>query len=96
MNRELLSIDENKCKVYLLGYELELTKGEYSLLWALYDAQDYMNSDMICEKAFKNKNLSAHSITVHVSNINMKASVISGRTLIESRHLVGYKIVDKI
>lgn len=74
----------------VLGYKIELTKSERTILSALINAEG-----TISRADFESKyGLTYSSIPVHVSNINKKASPITNRKLIDGCGREEYKISD--
>lgn len=96
MKECLLSVDKNKKYVVFLGYMMDLTESEFSVLSTLYYCNEYMKAADIVKKAFAEKNITEGNIAVHICNINKKAMEIGGRKLIECRRFKGYKISDTI
>lgn len=71
--------------VLLLGLELKLTEGEYTLLRLIYSrAPQTVTAD--------DAGLSPAGLTATVFNINKKAALISGRKLIVSCRGRGYSL----
>ena len=74
----------------VLGYKIELTKSERTIINALLNAEDTISRD-----EFESKyGLTYSSIPVHVSNINKKAFPITNRKLIDGCGRGEYKISD--
>ena len=86
-------IDEDK--VIFLGYQLILTKTEYSILKALIDSADTpLLPDEICAKI--GIELSNKNISFHISNINKKAKIISNRKLVKKFAKNGYFLNEEM
>ena len=74
----------------VLGYKIELTKSERTIVDALIKAEG-----TISRSEFESKyGLTYSSIPVHVSNINKKAFPITNRKLIDGCGREEYKISD--
>ena len=77
----------------LLGYRIELSPAELSILRLLLSFSDReLTASKIARICFNGNKDGARSIPVLVSRINKKASVISGRRLIISKRYTGYRI----
>lgn len=77
----------------LLGYSLELSGAELSILRLLFCFADKkFTARQISAICFPGKSGSAASVSVLVSRINKKAASISGRRLILCKRYTGYRI----
>lgn len=73
--------------VQLLGIELMLTPGEYTLLRLIYDSGPQ-------PVAADDAGLTHTTMAATVCNINKKAAIISGRKLIVTYRGRGYKLTE--
>lgn len=90
---ELIDIRLSSHFQALLGYRIELSQAELSILRLLLSFSDKeFTASKIAQICFNSNKNSARSIPVLVSRINKKASVISGRRLILSKRYAGYRI----
>ena len=86
---EYLSIAKNENLVIFLGYRLTLTKTEYLILKTLVSqAPSPLSAENIAGQT--ELELSKENIAFHVSSINRKAKIISGRILIKNITKIGY------
>ena len=90
----LLHIDKAAGEVFYLGYHLKLSKREFMILSRIADKSDEVlgTRELYDDLFASEKEMILKNITVHICNINRKARVIGGRTLIEFSQSEGYKI----
>ena len=95
---DFLHIDRDAGKVFYLGYQLELSKREFTILARIAEKSDeVLGTRELYEELFAGeKEMILKNITVHIFNINRKAREIGGRTLIEFSRAGGYKISDTL
>ena len=95
---DFLHIDRDGGKVFYLGYHLELSKREFTILARIAEKSDeVLGTRELYEELFAGeKEMILKNITVHIFNINRKAREIGGRTLIEFSRAGGYKISDTL
>ena len=94
-----LTISPDRLKTYLIGYKLDLTKTEHRILLLLSSHADRSFSAADISRLispFSTKLMSANNVAVHVSAINKKASLITGRVLILNSHKEGYCLSREI
>ena len=78
MQIKFLIIEEEET-VYLLGFELKLTKTEYKLLCSIANGEKASPEELL---GLLRENAKLENIYAHINAINKKAKAISGRKLI--------------
>jgi DNA-binding response OmpR family regulator len=85
-----IKIHKDGKSALVLGYKIELTKSEFTIVNALLYAEG-----TISRADFESKyGLTYSSVPVHISNINKKAFPITNRKLIDGCGREEYKISD--
>ncbi len=80
-------------RVQYLGYPLDLTRGERSILARLMRAYpDPLTAADFDDRPFRLSSDPAGLLAKHISHINSKALALGGRKIIEHRKNIGYKI----
>lgn len=87
-----LSLEGDKYSASLLGYKLPLTKTEYRiLLFLCQNTDEAISENIILGYCFSESyRMTETNVRTHVSSINKKAGLISGRRLILSHRGKGY------
>ena len=81
--------NDGKC-ILLCNYRVELTQSEYSIVSYLASRSDWAErAELSLVTGIKES-----SIPVHIANINKKASLVSGRKLIEGKRSGEYRISE--
>lgn len=83
-----LKIGKGPHHVSLLDYKLKLTKTEYTIIRSLAVCGE-IKTDLLCR--FMNS-MSRNCLSVHISSLNKKAALISGRRLVEYRQNDSYSL----
>lgn len=92
---ELLAINKENNSVLYLGYTLALSPTEFSVLCAIAESERPLRrSELLRVLPSKNEALTSGNVSVHVSNINRKAKIIGGRTLILHSRSLGYSLSE--
>ena len=85
-----LRIDAKKKKIRFMGYELKLTRSEYSVFIAVLGSEYVSNNDII--RAVGDDVSSTLSIPVHICSINRKAKELCGCEIVKNRRKFGYYV----
>lgn len=85
-----LKLDKANRTVRLMGYELKLTRGEYSVLLAILEGGSVSKDDIFSAVSYDVQ--ASSSIPVHICSINRKARVICGGEIVKNRRKFGYFI----
>ena len=90
-----LYLNPNKNEVIFLGYNLNTTKTEYSILRALMEnTRSPLSAEEISH--ITSSELSKENIAFHISNINNKAKIIGNRPLIKNITKNGYFLNEEM
>ena len=90
-----LFVDKIEKEAFLLGYNLDATKTEYSIICALLDnTKAPISAEQII--AIANLDFDKSNLAFHISNINSKAKVIGNRPLIKNIVKIGYFLNEEM
>ena len=96
MQNDLLIIDREAESVVYLGYPLRLTKREFAVLKIIVDCKDGISSQDILAELSPKRDIKRGNVAVQVFNINKKAKMIGGRSIIVERRADGYMLTEEL
>lgn len=85
-----LKIDTKNRKIRFMGYELKLTKGEYSVFLTVLNGEYVSKNDIF--QVVGDDVQSPSSIPVHICSINRKAKELCGSEIVKNRRKFGYYV----
>lgn len=95
INYRHLFVDQTKNEIFFLGYNLNATKIEYSIIKALLkNTKSPTPAEEII--SISNLDLNKSNLAFHISNINSKAKIIGNRPLIKNIVKLGYFLNEEM
>ena len=91
---EILTVDMKRGAAIYLGYELKLTPTELQILAAILEREDGVSSQELLDSLLGDRRITCGNIAVHVCNINKKARMIGGRSIVSDVPGHGYCIAE--